>query len=233
MKKVDDDKHRYLSSVCIRNSEVLDELFGRIKAKRGNLRMSDDSKIFGTIYGEIANFEIATYDYDYMNKEDGVKDYYTIKFPMLSILADLFDDAGFVRYFTKIYDRKEDSGEMETLVMSLFKDFLESPIKKKQSTIISRLKKNYKDVYDIIGEDSIKDQFSDTNRQYTTEDQIKGLAKILMDNPYSYMSLFPEPTNGSGQTSYVSSESEDAPIEQNDVKAGNEFAMDSDNHGLA
>lgn len=233
MKKVDDDKHRYLSSVCIRNSEVLDELFSRIKAKRGNLRMSDDSKIFATIYGEIANFEIATYDYEYKDKVSDVKDYYTIKFPMFSILADLFNDACFVRYFTKIYDRKEDSGEMEILVMSMFKDFLESSAKKKQSTIISRLKKNYKDVYDIIGEDVIKEQFNDTNRQYTTEEQIKGLAKILKDNPYTYMSLFPKPINGSGQTAYVSHESENAPIEQDDVKTGNEFAIDSENHGLA
>ena len=176
------DRHRHLSSICIRNAEVLDELFSRIKSRRGSLRSSDDSKIFGSIYNEIANFEIATHDYE--TKEGNQKEYYTIQFPGFSVLSNLFSDLGFVALFESIYNRNDqvDQSAIE-MVTSYFNDFLNSYLKKKQSTIISCLKKHNKDFYDRVGEDAIKEQFNDTNKSYSKNEQINGLAQIITETP--------------------------------------------------
>lgn len=177
------DSLRHLSSICIRNGEVLDELFSRIKSKRGSLRSSDDSKIFGSIYNEIANFRIATHDYE--TKEGNRKEYYTIQFKDFSVLSELFSDSGFVALFESIYNRNEKADQAAAaMVTSYFSNFLNSYLKKKQSTIISCLKKYNKGFYYSAGEDVIKEQFNDTSKSYSTIEQINGLAQIIKEAPY-------------------------------------------------
>lgn len=207
------DRHRHLSSICIRNAEVLDELFSRIKSRRGSLRSSDDSKIFGSIYNEIANFEIATHDYE--TKEGNQKEYYTIQFPDFSVLSNLFSDLGFVALFESIYNRNDqvDQSAIE-MVTSYFNDFLNSYLKKKQSTIISCLKKHNKDFYDRVGEDAIKEQFNDTNKSYSKNEQINGLAQIITETPSVLVDLRSEAdekkTNEDGENTTLDS-SDDSP----------------------
>lgn len=202
------DRHRHLSSICIRNAEVLDELFSRIKSRRGSLRSSDDSKIFGSIYNEIANFEIATHDYE--TKEGNQKEYYTIQFPDFSVLSNLFSDLGFVALFESIYNRNDqvDQSAIE-MVTSYFNDFLNSYLKKKQSTIISCLKKHNKDFYDCVGEDAIKEQFNDTNKSYSKNEQINGLAQIITETPSVLVDLRSEAdekkTNEDGENTTLDS----------------------------
>lgn len=202
------DRHRHLSSICIRNAEVLDELFSRIKSRRGSLRSSDDSKIFGSIYNEIANFEIATHDYE--TKERNQKEYYTIQFPDFSVLSNLFSDLGFVALFESIYNRNDqvDQSAIE-MVTSYFNDFLNSYLKKKQSTIISCLKKHNKDFYDRVGEDAIKEQFNDTNKSYSKNEQINGLAQIITETPSVLVDLRSEAdekkTNEDGENTTLDS----------------------------
>lgn len=202
------DRHRHLSSICIRNAEVLDELFSRIKSRRGSLRSSDDSKIFGSIYNEIANFEIATHDYE--TKEGNQKEYYTIQFPDFSVLSNLFSDLGFVALFESIYNRNDqvDQSAIE-MVTSYFNDFLNSYLKKKQSTIISSLKKHNKDFYDRVGEDAIKEQFNDTNKSYSKNEQINGLAQIITETPSVLVDLRSEAdekkTNEDGENTTLDS----------------------------
>ena len=202
------DRHRHLSSICIRNAEVLDELFSRIKSRRGSLRSSDDSKIFGSIYNEIANFEIATHDYE--TKEGNQKEYYTIQFPDFSVLSNLFSDLGFVALFESIYNRNDqvDQSAIE-MVTSYFNDFLNSYLKKKQSTIISCLKKHNKDFYDRVGEDAIKEQFNDTNKSYSKNEQINGLAHIITETPSVLVDLRSEAdekkTNEDGENTTLDS----------------------------
>lgn len=202
------DRHRHLSSICIRNAEVLDELFSRIKSRRGSLRSSDDSKIFGSIYNEIANFEIATHDYE--TKEGNQKEYYTIQFPDFSVLSNLFSDLGFVALFESIYNRNDqvDQSAIE-MVTSYFNDFLNSYLKKKQSTIISCLKKHNKDFYDRVGEDAIKEQFNDTNKSYSKNEQINGLAQIITETPSVLVDLRSEAdekkTNEGGENTTLDS----------------------------
>lgn len=202
------DRHRHLSSICIRNAEVLDELFSRIKSRRGSLRSSDDSKIFGSIYNEIANFEIATHDYE--TKEGYQKEYYTIQFPDFSVLSNLFSDLGFVALFESIYNRNDqvDQSAIE-MVTSYFNDFLNSYLKKKQSTIISCLKKHNKDFYDRVGEDAIKEQFNDTNKSYSKNEQINGLAQIITETPSVLVDLRSEAdekkTNEDGENTTLDS----------------------------
>lgn len=202
------DRHRHLSSICIRNAEVLDELFSRIKSRRGSLRSSDDSKIFGSIYNEIANFEIATHDYE--TKEGNQKEYYTIQFPGFSVLSNLFSDLGFVALFESIYNRNDqvDQSAIE-MVTSFFNDFLNSYLKKKQSTIISCLKKHNKDFYDRVGEDAIKEQFNDTNKSYSKNEQINGLAQIITETPSVLVDLRSEAdekkTNEDGENTTLDS----------------------------
>ena len=202
------DRHRHLSSICIRNAEVLDELFSRIKSRRGSLRSSDDSKIFGSIYNEIANFEIATHDYE--TKEGSQKEYYTIQFPDFSVLSNLFSDLGFVALFESIYNRNDqvDQSAIE-MVTSYFNDFLNSYLKKKQSTIISCLKKHNKDFYDRVGEDAIKEQFNDTNKSYSKNEQINGLAQIITETPSVLVDLRSEAdekkTNEDGENTTLDS----------------------------
>lgn len=202
------DRHRHLSSICIRNAEVLDELFSRIKSRRGSLRSSDDSKIFGSIYNEIANFEIATHDYE--TKEGNQKEYYTIQFPGFSVLSNLFSDLGFVALFESIYNRNDqvDQSAIE-MVTSYFNDFLNSYLKKKQSTIISCLKKHNKDFYDRVGEDAIKEQFNDTNKSYSKNEQINGLAQIITETPSVLVDLRSEAdekkTNEDGENTTLDS----------------------------
>lgn len=202
------DRHRHLSSICIRNAEVLDELFSRIKSRRGSLRSSDDSKIFGSIYNEIANFEIATHDYK--TKEGNQKEYYTIQFPDFSVLSNLFSDLGFVALFESIYNRNDqvDQSAIE-MVTSYFNDFLNSYLKKKQSTIISSLKKHNKDFYDRVGEDAIKEQFNDTNKSYSKNEQINGLAQIITETPSVLVDLRSEAdekkTNEDGENTTLDS----------------------------
>lgn len=202
------DRHRHLSSICIRNVEVLDELFSRIKSRRGSLRSSDDSKIFGSIYNEIANFEIATHDYE--TKEGNQKEYYTIQFPDFSVLSNLFSDLGFVALFESIYNRNDqvDQSAIE-MVTSYFNDFLNSYLKKKQSTIISCLKKHNKDFYDRVGEDAIKEQFNDTNKSYSKNEQINGLAQIITETPSVLVDLRSEAdekkTNEDGENTTLDS----------------------------
>ena len=202
------DRHRHLSSICIRKAEVLDELFSRIKSRRGSLRSSDDSKIFGSIYNEIANFEIATHDYE--TKEGNQKEYYTIQFPGFSVLSNLFSDLGFVALFESIYNRNDqvDQSAIE-MVTSYFNDFLNSYLKKKQSTIISCLKKHNKDFYDRVGEDAIKEQFNDTNKSYSKNEQINGLAQIITETPSVLVDLRSEAdekkTNEDGENTTLDS----------------------------
>lgn len=202
------DRHRHLSSICIRNAEVLDELFSRVKSRRGSLRSSDDSKIFGSIYNEIANFEIATHDYE--TKEGNQKEYYTIQFPDFSVLSNLFSDLGFVALFESIYNRNDqvDQSAIE-MVTSYFNDFLNSYLKKKQSTIISCLKKHNKDFYDRVGEDAIKEQFNDTNKSYSKNEQINGLAQIITETPSVLVDLRSEAdekkTNEDGENTTLDS----------------------------
>ena len=139
--------------------------------RRGSLRSSDDSKIFGSIYNEIANFEIATHDYE--TKEGDQKEYYTIQFPDFSVLSNLFSDSGFVALFESIYNRNDQVDQsVIDKVTSYFSGFLNSYLKKKQSTIISCLKKHNKDFYDRVGEDAVKEQFNDTNKSYSKNEQI-------------------------------------------------------------
>lgn len=177
------DNLRHLSSICIRNGEILDELFSRIKSKRGSLRSSDDSKIFGSIYNEIANFRIATHDYE--TKEGNQKEYYTIQFKDFSVLSELFSDSGFVALFESIYNRNEKADQAAAaMVTSYFSNFLNSYLKKKQSTIISCLKKYNKGFYYSAGEDVVKEQFNDTSKSYSTIEQINGLAQIIKEAPY-------------------------------------------------
>ena len=202
------DRHRHLSSICIRNAEVLDELFSRIKSRRGSLRSSDDSKIFGSIYNEIANFEIATHDYE--TKEGNQKEYYTIQFPDFSVLSNLFSDSGFVALFESIYNRNDQVDQsVIDKVTSYFSGFLNSYLKKKQSTIISCLKKHNKDFYDRVGEDAVKEQFNDTNKSYSKNEQINGLAQIITETPSLLVDLRSEAdekrTNEDGENTTLAS----------------------------
>lgn len=70
------------------------------------------------------------------------------------------------------------------MVTSYFSNFLNSYLKKKQSTIISCLKKYNKGFYYSAGEDVIKEQFNDTSKSYSTIEQINGLAQIIKEAPY-------------------------------------------------
>lgn len=86
---------------------------------------------------------------------------------------------------------------------------MNSYLKKKQSTIISCLKKHNKDFYDRVGEDAIKEQFNDTNKSYSKNEQINGLAQIITETPSVLVDLRSEAdekkTNEDGENTTLDS----------------------------
>lgn len=92
----------FLSMVCIRNSEILDDLFLKLRSARGSYRKGNDDIIIKDLYANIARYSIASYD-----KGNNSDNYYKITYPAFKILSDLFTDNKFVSYFNTIYKRKE------------------------------------------------------------------------------------------------------------------------------
>lgn len=97
--EVPDDDRSYLSRNCIRNSEILDDLFLKLRSSRGNHRTGSSDAIIKDLYNDISKYGIASYDPGKDTK------YYKITFPSFKVLSKLFDDSVFVQNFNDIYNR--------------------------------------------------------------------------------------------------------------------------------
>lgn len=108
MAHVEGDGRTFLSRSCLRNAEVLDDMFIQMQKRRGQYRMSDNMQILRNFYSFLADYQICTYD----KREDGQGDangkaYYEITFPSMGVFAKLFNDQNFALLAGSVYDKDD------------------------------------------------------------------------------------------------------------------------------
>lgn len=182
-----DDGRSYLSRACLRNAEVIDDLFTKMQSQRGQYRTSNNCEIIQAFYSNLASYTICTYD-KWQDEDNGNKEiYYKITYPCFALLAQLFDDEGFVKIVKGIYNRPPKSA-METAIELKYPDIWYTYKTMKGKTVLSRMKKYYPDLYERIGEDDLNTIF-DSEKTYKREIVIEKITNTFIERPDIILSL--------------------------------------------
>ena len=178
---IENDGRSYLSRVCLRNAEVIDDLFTKMQSRRGQYRTSNNCEIIKAFYYNLASHTICTYDKwqdeDNRNKEI----YYKITFPCFKLLAKLFENEDFIKIFDSIYNRPKKSG-MITAIELAYPNIWLTYKTMKGKTILSRMKEHYPDLYERIGEDDLNNIF-DSEKTYKRDIVIEKIVNTFTERP--------------------------------------------------
>lgn len=173
---------RSLSSMsCIRNSEVIDDFFTKMKKKRGQYRKNDNAYIIQTCFKNIGEYKICTYDKRPQEESDMGERYYKITFPVFTEFAKLFESDKFNEMFCDIYDLPKEN----LLFLFIEKEFWKLwTVNKsmKGSTIQNRMKNSYPELFKAIG-DAELDILFEKDKTYRRNNAIQQLADFLNENP--------------------------------------------------
>ena len=176
-----DDGRSYLSRACLRNAEVIDDLFTKMQSQRGQYRTSNNCEIIQAFYSNLASYTICTYDKwqdeDNRNKEI----YYKITFPCFTLLAKLFENEDFIKIVDSIYNRPKKSG-MITAIELAYPNIWLTYKTMKGKTILSRMKEHYPDLYERIGEDYLNTIF-DSEKTYKRDIVIEKIVTTFTERP--------------------------------------------------
>ena len=177
------DDRTFLSRSCLRNSEIIDDIYAKLSLKRGGYRMSDNADVVKMLYQNVANYFIYTYD-QHEAKTDKEGQYYVISFPEFKVLASLFDDENFLQLFGKIFNEVRSAVEKYTEmtypdIWLLYKSM-------KGKSVVSRIRNHYPQLYEAIGEDALNELF-DSERTYKRNLIIQKIAQAIADNPANFM----------------------------------------------
>lgn len=176
---VETDSRSFLSRTCIRNSEIIDDMFAKLSLKRGSYRVSNNAEIIKMLYLNIANYSIYTYD-NCETEKVGNDGYYKISFPEFKVLADLFDEEKFQALFGEIFNEVKSS--MENFIELKFQDIWLLYKSMKGKSILFRMKQYYPKLYEIIGEDALNDLF-EAEKTYKRSLIIQKIAQTISANP--------------------------------------------------
>lgn len=184
---IENDGRSYLSRVCLRNAEVIDDLFTKMQSQRGQYRTSNNCEILQAFYSNLASHTICTYD-KWQDEDHGNKEiYYKITFPCFALLAQLFDDEDFVKIVKGIYNRPPKSA-METVIELTYPEIWYTYKTMKGKTVLSRMKKYYPDLYERIGEDDLNTIF-DSEKSYKRDIVIGKITNTFIERPDIILSL--------------------------------------------
>lgn len=198
------DDRSFLSRTCVRNAEIIDDIYAKLSLKRGSYRMSDNAEVVKVLYQNIANYFIYTYDKHEAEKETN-GEYYKISFPEFNVLASLFDDANFRQLFGKIFT--EIKGAMEAYTETKYPNIWLMYKSMKGKSILSRIRQHYPQLYEAIGEDTLNDLF-ESERTYRRGLIIQKIAQAIADNPVNFMLV--ETQNGKADSNGQGEEAEPA-----------------------
>ena len=174
-----DDGRSFISKVCIRNVEIIDDLYVQMQSKRGSYRMSENASMIKSFYRNLASYSICTYDKKQQTLDGGK--YYRITFPVFGVLANLFDNQDFVSYFSEIYN---------ILDVDVFTQYIELKLpaiwstnkSMKGSTVLSRIHSNYPYIGEVIGEAELSEIF-ESEKTYKRNVVINKKVNLIKDNP--------------------------------------------------
>lgn len=174
----DGHTERYLSKVGLRNCEVIEDLFQKMKLDRRKSRQNSGStiniEILKRFYSLLSDYEIASYDYV---KEGESREPYQIKMDHYKILSDVLESVD-VRLFDKIFDPRSAEGKIDSeLLKRYFKDFLGSHKTMNQNSIVRELKKYNSQFLDRVGEDIIRMEFA-AKISFSQQRIVNGLERI-------------------------------------------------------
>lgn len=173
---VEGDGRGLLSRACLRNSEVMDDLFTWLQMRRGQYRTSDNMLIIEDFYNFFANYSICTYDKWQGTGGANDEKYYKITFPSFAVLAGLFDDGEFSVQVSGIYEPDKSAGEIA--VERDYPRIWQKNKSMKGKTVISRMKESYPELYENMGEDTLHDLFED-EKTFRKNSVIKKLAQAI------------------------------------------------------
>lgn len=182
------DGRSFLSRSCIRNAEIIDDLFIKMQMRRGNYRESDNAKIMKAFYKNLASYKIYTYD----KKQTGssslgdnggmsMEPYYKITFPEFEVFSNLFDDEGFVEGFNAIFVSSV-SQQMLDMVELTFSHIWQAAKTMKGSSIVDRIRKHYPKMYQWMGKDDL-DALFESEKTYQRKAIIQAIAFVVEENP--------------------------------------------------
>lgn len=175
------DGRSLLSLSCIRNSEVIDDLFTKMKKKRGQYRKNDNAYIIQACFKNIGEYKICTYDKRPHEGNNIGERYYKITFPIFKELANLFENIKFKTLFYDIYNLPEKITKLRTIEKK-FSDIWPEKTSSKGSTIQSRIKRFYPSSFEVIGEANLKSIF-EKDKYFNKSKAIEQLANFLNENP--------------------------------------------------
>lgn len=179
--EVENDGRSYLSRTCIRNAEVIDDLFTKMQSQRGQYRTSNNCEIIQAFYSNLASYTICTYDKWQDDKDKNIEIYYKITFPCFKLLAQLFEDEDFVKIVDGIYNRPKKSGMLSAIEYAYPNIWLTYKTMKGK-TVLSRMKDHYPELYERIGEDDLNTIF-DSERSYKRDIIIEKIANTFTERP--------------------------------------------------
>lgn len=177
------DDRSFLSRACVRNAELIDDIYAKLSLKRGSYRMSDNAEVVKVLYQNIANYFIYTYDKHEAGKDTN-GEYYKISFPEFKVLASLFDDESFRQLFRKIFT--ETKTAMEVYTELTYPNIWLAYKTMKGRSVLSRIKQYYPQLYEAIGEDTLNDLF-EPEKTYRRGLIIHTISQAITDNPINFM----------------------------------------------
>lgn len=178
---IENDGRSYLSRVCLRNAEVIDELFTKMQSRRGQYRTSNNCEIIQAFYSNLASDTICTYD-KWQDKDDDNKEkYYKITYPCFTLLSQLFENEDFIEIVDSIYNRPKKSG-MITAIELAYPNIWLTYKTMKGKKVLSRMKEHYPDLYERIGEDDLNTIF-DSEKTYKRDIVIEKIANTFTERP--------------------------------------------------
>lgn len=213
----ENDGRSFLSRSCIRNTEIIDDLFIKMQMRRGNYRESDNAKIMKAFYKNLASYKIYTYDKkqvgaDLSDKEGkmGVELYYKITFPEFAVFSKLFDDDGFVDGFNSIYS----SGvtlQMLHWVELEFQNIWKNAKSMKGSSIFENIRKHYPMMYDMMGKDDL-DTLFESEKTYLRKAIIQAIAFAIEENPMLVFAAQVNAKKGEAKETQMDNKQETTPL---------------------
>lgn len=180
----ENDSRSFLSRACIRNVEIIDDLFTKMLAQRGQYRTSKNYEIIQSFYSHLAGYAICTYDKKQDTNRYADKPYYEITYPCFQVFAKLFESSDFRQTVDEIYSMPKKT-KLESIVEYSFPDIWHIYKTMKGKTILSRMKSNYPNLYENIGEDELLSMF-ESEKTYKRDDVIKKIATIIHDRPETF-----------------------------------------------
>lgn len=178
---VADDGRSFLSRACLRNAEVIDDLFTKMQSQRGQYRTSNNCKIIQAFYSNLASNTICTYDKWQDEDDDNKEKYYKITYPCFTLLSQLFENEDFIKIVDDIYNRPKKSG-MITAIELAYPNIWLTYKTMKGKTILSRMKEHYPDLYERIGEDDLNNIF-DSEKTYKRDIVIEKIVNTFTERP--------------------------------------------------